>query len=357
MDDNDPINQFFPGQEDVDLYAVLSLQRDTNLDAIKKAYRRLALVYHPDKHATATEQAKEDASTKFQQIGFAYAVLSDAKRKARYDSTGKTDEGFDLGAGEDGWETYFEELFDRVTRGKLDEMKKEYQGIMALGSTEEIEDLKSAYNETNGSLGDLMTYIPHSEHEDETRFVAIVSDLIKNGELTATPTWLTSSSDKKSKLARKKQSEKEAKEAETAAKELGVWDEFYGSGKTAERKQRKGKGEKTHADDAEADEDHSVLQALILKKKEKNMDGFFDSLAAKYSEPAPKGQSRNKKRTHDAAEESEAPRKKTRSKVPPPPEIDDEEFAKLQDKLFGDKAKSTAATTSAGQKGKGRKAK
>jgi DnaJ family protein C protein 9 len=55
-------------------------------------------------------------------------VLSDEKRRQRYDKTGKTDEGFDFGAGEDGWDAYFEELFDRVTRGKLDEMKKEYQG-------------------------------------------------------------------------------------------------------------------------------------------------------------------------------------------------------------------------------------
>ena len=128
MDDNDPITQFFPGEEDVDLYNVLSLERNANLDAIKKAYRRLALVCHPDKHATGTDQAREDASTRFQQIGFAYAVLSDSKRKARYDSTGKTNEGIDLEPGEGGWEAYFEDLFDRVTRGKLDEMKKEYQG-------------------------------------------------------------------------------------------------------------------------------------------------------------------------------------------------------------------------------------
>jgi DnaJ family protein C protein 9 len=128
MDREDPISQFFPGQEEVDLYAVISLQRDAKLEDIKKAYRRLALLYHPDKHATATETRKADASTKFQQIGFAYAVLSDEKRRDRYDKTGRTDEGFDLGAGEDGWDAYFEELFDRVTRGKLDEMKKEYQG-------------------------------------------------------------------------------------------------------------------------------------------------------------------------------------------------------------------------------------
>jgi len=128
MDDSDPITQFFPGEETVDLYAVLGLKSDAKLDEIKKSYRRLALVCHPDKQANATETEKIDASTRFQQIGFAYAVLSDENRRRRYDKTGKTDEGFELGAGDDGWEAYFEDMFDRVTRGKLDEMKKEYQG-------------------------------------------------------------------------------------------------------------------------------------------------------------------------------------------------------------------------------------
>ena len=130
MDDlNDPISQFFPDHEQVDLYAVLSLKKDASIDSIKKAYRKLALLYHPDKHTTSSKKAQEDASTKFQQVGFAYSVLNDKKRRARYDSTGRTDDGFDLAAaGEGGWEAYFEDLFDRVTRGKLDEMKMEYQG-------------------------------------------------------------------------------------------------------------------------------------------------------------------------------------------------------------------------------------
>jgi DnaJ family protein C protein 9 len=127
MDEDDPISQFFPDQESVDLYAVLSLTETATVDEIKKAYRRLALIHHPDKHASSSTSAKAEAATKFQQVGFAYAVLSDEKRRQRYDRTGKTDEGFEL-AGEDGWEAYFEELFDRATRGKLDEMKKDYQG-------------------------------------------------------------------------------------------------------------------------------------------------------------------------------------------------------------------------------------
>ncbi|CAA7271712.1 unnamed protein product [Cyclocybe aegerita] len=349
MDDNDPISQFFPGEEEVDLYAVLFLEKDANVDAIKKAYRRLALVYHPDKHASASDQAKQDASTKFQQIGFAYAVLSDPKRKARYDSTGKTDEGFELGAGDDGWEAYFEELFDRVTRGKLDEMKKEYQG-----SAEEIEDLKEAYNTTNGSLEEMMTYIPHSTHEDEARFIVIITDLIRKKQLKTTPTWVSTSKDEKAKMVRKKEAEKEAKEAEQMAKELGVWDEFYGSGKATERK--KGKAKDKGKEEAEDDDDHSALQALILRKKEKNMNNFFDGLAAKYAEPAPRTKGKGKKRGPEAAEEEDSPKKKSRSNVPAPPEIDEEEFVKLQEKLFGDKNKASS-DSSGKKKAKGRKAK
>lgn len=113
----------------MDLYAVLALKSVATLDEIKKSYRRHALVYHPDKHSTSSDTVKADASHKFQQIGFAYAVLSDEKRRARYDLTGKTDEGFELASGEDGWEAYFEAMFERVTRGRLDEMKNEYQGM------------------------------------------------------------------------------------------------------------------------------------------------------------------------------------------------------------------------------------
>jgi DnaJ-class molecular chaperone len=131
MDRDDPISQFFPDEESVDLYTVLSVKNDAKLEDIKKAYRRLALTYHPDKYVNASESTKADASTKFLQIGFAYAVLSDEKRRRRYDNTGMTDEGLEFAAGEDGWEAYFEAMFERVTRGKLDQMKKEYQGCLS----------------------------------------------------------------------------------------------------------------------------------------------------------------------------------------------------------------------------------
>jgi len=208
---------------------------------------------------------------------------------------------------------------------------------LCLDSLEEIEDLKEVYETTKGDLNEIMAHIPHSTHDDEPRFITIITDLIKKKELKSTPTWNSSSKDEKAKMIRKKGAEREAKEAEDLAKELGVWDEFYGSGKASARKRGKGKGKgRGKEGDGEGDEDHSVLQALILKKKEKNTDTFFDSLASKYAEPSSK-KSKNRKRDNDAEEADESPRKKSRSHIPPPPELDDAEFAKIQQKLFGDK--------------------
>ncbi|KAH8117405.1 DnaJ-domain-containing protein [Phellopilus nigrolimitatus] len=353
MDHEDPITQFFPGQEDVNLYSVLSLDATATPDAIKKAYRRLALVYHPDKHARSSEETRADASLKFQQVGFAYAVLSDDKRRVRYDKTGRTDEGFDLQAGEDGWDAYFADLFDRVTKGKLDELKKEYQG-----SAEEVADIKRAYLETDNTIGEIMSHIPHSNFNDEARFIRLITQLISNGELKASKAWEKSIRDGKAKLVRKKQGEAEATEAEELAKELGIWDEFYGSGKVGPSK-GKAKSKTDDPSPSGDDEDHSALQALILKKK-KNMDGFFDTLATKYAEGEPKTKGKRSKKRASAGEDSQPAGKKFKAA---PPEIDDEDFEKLQQKLFGDRAKEDEkeaggkATKSAAKGRKSRKAK
>lgn len=218
------------------------------------------------------------------------------------------------------------------------------------GSREEIDDLKAAYEETGGSLGDVMTHIPHSTHDDEARFVVAISDLIAKGELSATATWNKSSKDEKAKLVRKKQADKEAKEAEELAKELGVWDEFYGSGKAAAPRKGKGKGKgkgKKAEGEGEEEEDHSALQALILKKRQ-NAGAFLDNLAAKYADAKP-GAKGKRKKDGAAGEVEGSPKKKRRGAEPDPEELDDEQFAKLQQKLFKDRDKDAEASKSTGK--------
>ena len=122
------MSQIFPGEDDVDLYAVLALKSDASQEDIRKSYRKLALLCHPDKHVNSFEHERAHALKRFQQIGFAYAVLSDEKRRKKYDWTGFAGEGLIDPDDDGGWDAYFQDLFDRVTRGRLDEMKKEYQG-------------------------------------------------------------------------------------------------------------------------------------------------------------------------------------------------------------------------------------
>lgn len=130
----DPMAQFFDDPDNVNLYEVLELSSsssDASVEDIKKAYRRLALSYHPDKHhSAASESERAEKSRKFQQVGFAYTILSDATRRARYDETGRTDESFLQGVAdsEGGWEGYFEAIFEKVSRQRLDEDRAKYQG-------------------------------------------------------------------------------------------------------------------------------------------------------------------------------------------------------------------------------------
>ena len=66
-----------------DFYEVLGVGRNASADEIKKAYRKLAVKYHPDKNP-----GDKAAEEKFKEAAEAYAVLSDADKKARYDQFG-----------------------------------------------------------------------------------------------------------------------------------------------------------------------------------------------------------------------------------------------------------------------------
>lgn len=67
-----------------DYYGVLQIPKAATDVEIKKAYRKLAMKYHPDKNP----DLPEEAASKFQEIGEAYDVLSDQEKRAIFDQYG-----------------------------------------------------------------------------------------------------------------------------------------------------------------------------------------------------------------------------------------------------------------------------
>lgn len=69
---------------DKDYYQILGVSKTATLDEIKKAYRKLALEYHPDRNKT------KEAGEKFKEVTKAYEVLSDTQKRQSYDQLGHT---------------------------------------------------------------------------------------------------------------------------------------------------------------------------------------------------------------------------------------------------------------------------
>ena len=97
-----------------DYYQILGLEKNCNENDIKKAYRKLALKYHPDRNK------EEDSEEKFKNISEAYQVLSDKSKRSNYDN------GFydfdDLG--DFGYEPF--EMFNNIFKQHMDFFKNDF---------------------------------------------------------------------------------------------------------------------------------------------------------------------------------------------------------------------------------------
>lgn len=96
---------------EIDYYELLEVSKDSDKSTIKKAYRKMAMKYHPDKNPD-----DNDAEEKFKAVNEAYQVLSDDEKRAIYDRYGKAGleghgQGGGFSGGFDDLSSIFEEMF------------------------------------------------------------------------------------------------------------------------------------------------------------------------------------------------------------------------------------------------------
>lgn len=104
--------------EQRDYYELLEVSRNASDAEIKKAYRRLAMKYHPDRNPGDTS-----AEEKFKEIQKAYNILSDKQKRAAYDQFGHAGVDPSMGGGPGGFGGFggfgdvFEDIFENIFSG------------------------------------------------------------------------------------------------------------------------------------------------------------------------------------------------------------------------------------------------
>ncbi|KAK4692375.1 hypothetical protein P7C71_g4815, partial [Lecanoromycetidae sp. Uapishka_2] len=290
---------------EINPYEALEIETTATSAEVKSAYKKLALRHHPDK---VHPDVRNAANVKFQEIAFAYAILSDERRRKRYDTTGNTSESLHLEDDDFNWNDFFRAQWsDHVTGKTLKTFKDKYQN-----SEEERSDVLAAYTLAKGDLNAIFKQVMLSNPlDDEERFRGYIDQAIGDEEVEAFQAYTKESLNKKEK--RHKAAKKEGLEAEEHAKKIGVYDQLFseengGSGK-------KGKKEKKGAGD-------DGLAALIQQRQKARAGNFLDDLEAKYA-PGKKQNGKKRKIEEPPEEKFQKNRRQKKRKSSSEEEEDD----------------------------------
>lgn len=217
-----------------------------------------------------SEEHREEANKRFQQIALAYGVLSDERRRKLYDRTGNTEEI--LGEDEDfDWlDFYREQLSAMLDTRALDDFQKKYKG-----SDEEKTDILTAYEQGEGNMDHIYDSVMLSNVlEDDARFRSIIDQAISEGQVENYPTYSEEPESKHQRRVRRAQ--KEAKEAEKHARDTENAKKKRAASASKSKATAKGKG---------ADDENDLL-AMITKRQQHRGQSFLAHLEEKYAQPS-----------------------------------------------------------------------
>ena len=214
--------------ESENLYSLLGLKKTATSSEIRKAYKRLVFLCHPDKNKT-----DPNASSKFANISRAYKILSNPQSRKYYDETGEYDEENEGEINISDTLTYFRKIYSPKD---IESFEKKY-----VNSKEEEEDLINFYNENGGDIKKILEWIPFSKNEDISRYIKIYEKLFKNKSLKKNKKF----EDSKDKVKLIKEDENEAKEASETLDKLS--------------------------------------KQIMGKKRKRNCDEYLDNLKKKYA--------------------------------------------------------------------------
>ncbi len=180
---------FGPGKT---LYDALSSSKSASQTDLKKAYRKMALKFHPDKQVG---NDLEDATVKFQAVSAAYQVLMDNQKRSIYDATGRVVEensgdsqshGSEEGRGstkdqkQRRWNDFFRSVFNDIANAD----SKHGTAETYRSSRQETEDVLKYYKTCKGDLRMVLTCIVHGRVEDIGRWKKdIIAPAIPRGNV------------------------------------------------------------------------------------------------------------------------------------------------------------------------------
>ena len=296
---------------------MLEIPRDASAAAIKKAYYKKALRYHPDRNRD------EGATGMFQALSLVHTTLSDPAKRKIYDETGVVEDEDGLSRDGRAMYEYWRKMFPPVTVEAIERFEREY-----VGSDEERRDVLESYARHGANatfLRTICTEVMFSDLDggDDARFGALIGAAVDAGDaplLAGFAAWRekeqragakggNGKGKGKGKRKRKgpsKKAQREAAEAEELAKLLGL---------NAARRAGGGAGAGAGAGV------HPLRQKQQITKRQREFDDLTAALEAKYCKKKKKKGGGKSKRSRKQAPEPEG--------MP-----SDEEFARIQAEML-----------------------